>query len=52
MTNTSTISMHLRRVPANLWLRVRKTCLERGISARDFVIEAICKAVREHRRAG
>ncbi|MDE2925818.1 MAG: hypothetical protein OXT71_05405 [Acidobacteriota bacterium] len=45
----STTNMHLRRVPADLWLRVRKTCQKRGISAREFVIEAIRKAVREHR---
>ena len=41
--------MYLRRVPANLWLQVRKTCLDRGISAREFVIAAIRKAVEEHR---
>ena len=45
----STTDMYLRRVPADLWLQVRKTCRERGISAREFVIEAIRKAVREHR---
>ncbi|MDE2925822.1 MAG: hypothetical protein OXT71_05430 [Acidobacteriota bacterium] len=41
--------MFLRRVPAGFWLQVRKNCLDRGISAREFVIEAIRKAVREHR---
>ncbi len=49
MSYTDTTTMHLRRIPADLWLQVRKTCLDRGISAREFVIEAIRKAVREHR---
>ena len=49
MSHTDTRSLFLRRVPADLWLQVRKTCLERGIPAREFVIEAIRKAVREHR---
>ena len=41
--------MFLRQVPADLWLQVRKTCLDRGISAREFVIEAIRKAIEENR---
>ena len=45
----NTADMYLRRVPADLWLQVRKTCRERGISAREFVIEAIREAVRERR---
>ena len=49
MNNTGTTTIHLRRIPADLWLQVRKTCLERGTSAREFVIEAIRMAVREHR---
>ena len=49
MSLTNTRSLFLRRVPADLWLQVRKTCLDRGISARQFVIEAIRKAIEEHR---
>ena len=41
--------MYLRRVPADLWLQVRKTCRERGNSAPEFVIEAMRNAVRKHR---
>ncbi len=49
MGHENTKGVHIRRVPIRLWIEMRKVCLERGISAREFVIEAIRKALKESR---
>ena len=49
MGHENTKGVHIRRVPIPLWIEMRKVCLERGISAREFVIEAIRKALKENR---
>lgn len=49
MGHGNTKDVHIRRVPTPLWIQMRKVCLDRGISAREFVIAAIRKAVGEHR---
>ncbi len=49
MGHGNTKDVHIRRVPIPLWIEMRKLCLDRGISAREFVIEAIRKALKESR---
>ena len=49
MGHENTKDVHIRRVPIPLWIEMRKLCLDRGISAREFVIEAIRKALKESR---
>ena len=49
MGHGNTKDVHVRRVPTPLWIQMRKVCLDRGISAREFVIEAIRKALKENR---
>ena len=52
MGHENTKDVHIRRVPIPLWIEMRKLCLDRGISAREFVIEAIRKALKESRKSG